>query len=146
MSPSNRGCWISCKRPAFLSNFSHLQLIQNSAPSVARQRQCDIQMPKKLEGWVTKESKVVKNTCMEIFLWSKKHKFLDLAMFSRSILGHSQNFTDTILIVQGIWVFSHILFCNIEKWKMDSWTTWTGYKPYMIHTLFCLYMNSFIKS
>ena len=28
--------WISCKRPAFLSNFSHLQLIQNSAPSVAR--------------------------------------------------------------------------------------------------------------
>ena len=89
---------------------------------------------------------VVKNTSMKIFLWSKKHKFLDLAMFSRSILGHSQNFTDTILIVQGIWVFSHILFCNIEKWKMDSWTTWTGYKPYMIHTLFCLYMNSFIKS
>ena len=34
--------WISCKRPAFLSNFSALQLIQNSAPFVARQRQRDI--------------------------------------------------------------------------------------------------------
>ena len=29
--------WISCKQPAFLSNFSLLQLIQNSAPPVAQQ-------------------------------------------------------------------------------------------------------------
>ena len=36
--------WISCKLPAFLSNFSRLQLIQNSPPSVARRRQCDIRM------------------------------------------------------------------------------------------------------
>ena len=36
--------WIRSKRPAFLSNFSRLQLIQNSAPSVARWRQCDIQI------------------------------------------------------------------------------------------------------
>ena len=28
--------WISCKRTVYLSNFSRLQLIQNSAPSVAR--------------------------------------------------------------------------------------------------------------
>ena len=35
---------ISCKRPAFLSNFSRLQLIQNSAPSVTRWRQCDIRI------------------------------------------------------------------------------------------------------
>ena len=34
--------WFSCKRPAFLSNSSRLQLIQNSAISVARRRQCDI--------------------------------------------------------------------------------------------------------
>ena len=37
--------WISCKPPAFLSNFSSLQLIQNSAPSVTRWRQRDIWMP-----------------------------------------------------------------------------------------------------
>ena len=36
--------WISCKRPAFLSNFSRLQLIQNSAPFIARGRQCDIRI------------------------------------------------------------------------------------------------------
>ena len=36
--------WISCKLPAFLSNFSPLQLIQNSVPSFTRQRQCDIQI------------------------------------------------------------------------------------------------------
>ena len=36
--------WISCKQPAFLSNFSHLQLIQNLAPSVARRCQCDIRI------------------------------------------------------------------------------------------------------
>ena len=34
--------WISCKQPAFLSSFSCLQLIQNLAPYVTRQRQCDI--------------------------------------------------------------------------------------------------------
>ena len=28
---------------------------------------------------------VAKNTSMKIFLWSKKHKFLDLAMFSKNI-------------------------------------------------------------
>ena len=28
---------------------------------------------------------VVKNTSMKIFLWSKKHKFLNLAMFSKNI-------------------------------------------------------------
>ena len=32
------------KRQAFLSNFSCLQLIQNSAPSVGRRRQCDIRI------------------------------------------------------------------------------------------------------
>ena len=36
--------WIVCKWPAFLSSFSRLQLIQNSAPSVAGMRQCDIRM------------------------------------------------------------------------------------------------------
>ena len=36
--------WISCKWPAFLSNSSRLQLIQNSAPSVAWLRQCNIQI------------------------------------------------------------------------------------------------------
>ena len=37
--------WISCtKRPAFLSNSCRLHLIQNSAPSVARRRQCDIRI------------------------------------------------------------------------------------------------------
>ena len=36
--------WIVCKRPSFLSSFSRLQLIQNSAPSVAGMRQCDIRM------------------------------------------------------------------------------------------------------
>ena len=34
--------WISCKGPAFLSNFTRLQLIQNSVPSVARQLQCSV--------------------------------------------------------------------------------------------------------
>ena len=34
--------WIHYKRPAFLSNFSCLQLIQNPAPFVTRWRQCDI--------------------------------------------------------------------------------------------------------
>ena len=51
---------------------------------------------------------VVKNTSMKIFLWSKKHKFLDLAMFSkkhRKFWGHSQNFTDTIWLVQGVCFF-----------------------------------------
>ena len=33
---------IVCKRPALHSFFSLLQLIQNSAPSVAGMRQCDI--------------------------------------------------------------------------------------------------------
>ena len=36
--------WISCKRPAFLSSFSRLQLIQNSAPSVTWWRQYDIRI------------------------------------------------------------------------------------------------------
>ena len=45
----------------------------------------------------------------------------------RKILGHSQNFTDTIWIVQGVWFFSRILFWDIDKYKMDPWTTWTGY-------------------
>ena len=45
---------------------------------------------------------VVKNTSMKIFLWSKKHKFLDLAMFSKNgyYLDSSRRlvfFTDTIL-------------------------------------------------
>ena len=34
--------WISCKLPAFLSSFSCLQVIQNSAPSTISWRQCDI--------------------------------------------------------------------------------------------------------
>ena len=41
--------WISCKRPAFLSNFSRLQLIQNSAPSVTRWRQCDIRIAQAIQ-------------------------------------------------------------------------------------------------
>ena len=36
--------WISCKRPAFLSTFSRLQKIQNSAPSTILGRQCDIRI------------------------------------------------------------------------------------------------------
>ena len=40
--------WIVCKWPAFLSSFSRLQLIQNSAPSVAGMRQCDIRIAFKL--------------------------------------------------------------------------------------------------
>ena len=43
--------WISCKQLPFLSNFSHLQLIQNSAPFVTRRRQCDIRISVKL-GWI----------------------------------------------------------------------------------------------
>ena len=43
--------WISCKRPAFHSNFSCLQLIQNSAPSVARQCQCDIRIVQKYSSF-----------------------------------------------------------------------------------------------
>ena len=34
--------WITCERLAFLSSFSRLQVIQNAAPSVVRQCQCDI--------------------------------------------------------------------------------------------------------
>ena len=36
--------WINCKLPAFLSSFSHLQVIQNLAPSTILWCQCDIQM------------------------------------------------------------------------------------------------------
>ena len=36
--------WIVCKRPGLLTFFSRLQLIQNSAPSVAGMRQCDIRI------------------------------------------------------------------------------------------------------
>ena len=39
--------WINCKRPAFLSSFSRLQVIQNSAPSTIMRRHCDIRMEKK---------------------------------------------------------------------------------------------------
>ena len=42
--PQGRLFWIVFKRPAFLSSFSCLQLIQNSAPSVAGMRQCDIRI------------------------------------------------------------------------------------------------------
>ena len=45
--------WIVCMRPAFLRSFSRLQLIQNSAPSVAGMRQCDIQI---LPDYVVHES------------------------------------------------------------------------------------------
>ena len=41
--------WIVCKQPAFLSSFSRLKLIQNSAPSVAGMRQCDIRIVCTLE-------------------------------------------------------------------------------------------------
>ena len=36
--------WNICKLPAFLSNFSRLQVIQNSAPSTIVWCQCDIQL------------------------------------------------------------------------------------------------------
>ena len=36
--------WISCKRPASLSKFSHLQLIQNLAPSVTWRHQSDLRI------------------------------------------------------------------------------------------------------
>ena len=36
--------WISCKRPAFLSSFSRLQVIRNSAQSAIVWHQCDIWM------------------------------------------------------------------------------------------------------
>ena len=36
--------WISWKHPAFLSKFSCLQVIQNSAPSTIVCHQCDIQI------------------------------------------------------------------------------------------------------
>ena len=39
--------WINGKQPAFLSSFSHLQVIQNSAPSTIVWRHCDIGMEKK---------------------------------------------------------------------------------------------------
>ena len=42
--------WISCKQPAFLSNFSRLQLIQNLAPTVAWRRQCDIRNKPSYDG------------------------------------------------------------------------------------------------
>ena len=44
--------WISCKRPTFLSNFSHLQLIENSVPSVARWHQCDIWIKAKYDDMI----------------------------------------------------------------------------------------------
>ena len=34
--------WISCKQPAFLSSFSHLQVIHNLVPSTIVWHQCDI--------------------------------------------------------------------------------------------------------
>ena len=40
----NTEFWISCKGPAFLRDFSHLQLQQNSAPSVTWWRQCYIRI------------------------------------------------------------------------------------------------------
>ena len=36
--------WITCKRLKLLRKASHLQVIQNSAPSVVRRRQCDIRI------------------------------------------------------------------------------------------------------
>ena len=51
--------WISCKQPAFLSNSSHLQLIQNSVPSVARRRQCAIQI---LSHWHSSISRFERQT------------------------------------------------------------------------------------
>ena len=36
--------WISCKRPAYLSSFSRLQLIQKLAPSTIMWHQCDIRI------------------------------------------------------------------------------------------------------
>ena len=42
---------ISCHWPAFLSAFSHLQLIQNSAPSTICWCQCDIRMGYKAK-WI----------------------------------------------------------------------------------------------
>ena len=40
--------WISCKRPAFLGSFNHLQVIQNLAPSTIMWRQCDIRIGQSL--------------------------------------------------------------------------------------------------
>ena len=36
--------WITCKRLKLLRKTSHLQVIQNSPPSVVRRRQCDIRI------------------------------------------------------------------------------------------------------
>ena len=36
--------WITCKRLKLLRKASHLQVIQNSVPSVVRQHQCDIRI------------------------------------------------------------------------------------------------------
>ena len=50
--------WISCKWPAFLSNFSCLQIVQHSVPSVTRRCQCDIQilLIKKMTGLARKNT------------------------------------------------------------------------------------------
>ena len=65
---------------------------------------------------------VVKNTSMKIFLWSKKHKFLNLVMFPKNITKF--NFSDTIWIVLGLYFFHGFYLDSI----LDSWSTWTGYK------------------
>jgi hypothetical protein len=60
------GClfWITCKRLKLLRKASHLQVIQNSAPSVVRRRQCDIQNYE--DGMILKFSLLDLATCNKL--------------------------------------------------------------------------------
>ena len=55
---------------------------------------------------------------MKIFYEVKKKQFFGFGCVFKKNLGQSQNFTDTICIVQGVWFFSRILFWDIEKWRV----------------------------
>ena len=68
---------------------------------------------KKIQTPWTIQFYVEKNTSIENILWSKKHKFLDLAMFSKKIHGYYLDSSGTqFFFADTIW----ILFWDIEKW------------------------------
>ena len=67
--------WIVCKWPAFLSSFSWLQLIQNSVPSVAGIRQCDIRIVSTNLYSCQPKLKITKNQVTEMISFGGSLKF-----------------------------------------------------------------------
>ena len=119
--------WISCKRLKLLRKAGRLQLIQNSVPSVARRRQCDIRI-----GCYFKCCYKYIILISWNLIWMAKLKFKSLALntaivglwiFHLSLPIH-QNVFHPVLgkIFHDLgWYFPAVAGCNFRYFPIYFW-------------------------